>query len=58
MEEIPNVPSREAIDYKSNDPIPTRCEVAVRLKPLGSGKSDIIFEHEKFGSMRFWGANA
>ena len=52
MEEIPQVPKRDHIDYASNGAIPARCEVAVRLKPLGAGKSDIIYMHDKYGSMR------
>ena len=51
-EEKFSVPAKGTIDYKSNEPVAARCEVAVRLKPLGAGKSDIIHEHEKFGKMR------
>jgi hypothetical protein len=35
------------VDYQSNPAIPSKAFITLRLKPLGAGKGDVVFETEK-----------
>ena len=40
------------------EPIFAKCDVAVRVKPLGAGASDIVNFNEKYGNWRFHKADS
>lgn len=42
----------------SNEPILAKCDVAVRIKPLGAGAGDVTVEcEEKYSGWRYKGCN-
>ena len=45
------------MESSDNSAVHHKCDVCVRVKPLGAGAGDIVHEDEKYGSWRFHGCD-
>jgi hypothetical protein len=43
------------MESSNNNPVHHKCDVCIRIKPLGAGAGDIVHEDEKYGNWRFHG---